>query len=511
MDSENTSKNNLLQIVNDLYEDYKDNDTIFNKFTKYIENLPEILTSANNTIIERAQRKSKLERDSERFIQKFLFNHNFYYHAPTELFFEYKNNHYMLSNEDDIQHTILSSISADKELMDWKYKVKVVIMRKIKDRDIFSCIPESETIQSVINHISSSTGSNKEQSKYFLTVLGDVLLKKSELVYFLNSKTKPLIKELNNLSYMLFGTPNLANIFKFKYYEHNFDECRIIDLHDNITEGNWNDYLKQNSGLNLFCVAAYYSTRYEGGDNFLNEHCKDEKLKSHALYMKRLNNEEIIDNFIQTSIESSDDCSISWKNMQYLWKQFVDMENLPNMFFSSTLKKLLMEKFKYNETKEVFLDCTSKSLPVVSKFIHFWNNNIDINDDSYEELEIDELCSLFTYHTKNNTSEKNMLDLIKHYYPDTFIENNKYVVGARCNLWDKKQDINSAIKKYKQSKRYQELLASEIPINELYQVYCKGKRKFTVSKRYFENFVKEESELYIVENNFIKVQSFDNI
>ena len=94
---------------------------------------------------------------------------------------------------------------------------------------------------------------------------------------------------------------------------------------------------------------------------------------------------------------------------------------------------------------------------------------------------------------------------------NTFIENNKYVIGAKCKLWDKKKDIIRCIKKYKQSKHYQELFADEMPINELYQIYCKSKRKFTVSKRYFENFVKEESELYIVENNFIKVQSFDNI
>lgn len=505
------SNEGLIQIVNDLYNQYKDNSVIFNKFTEYIENLPELLANKNNIIIERAERKSKLKKDSEQFIQKFLFNHNFYYHTPTELFFEYKNNHYVLAKEDDIQHTILSSISANKELMDWKYKVKVIILKKIKERDIFSCIPESETIQSVVNHISSSTGSNKEQSKYFLTVLGDILLKKCDLIYFLNHKTKSLIKELNNISYMLFGAPNLVNIFKFKYYEHNFNECRIIDLHDNINEGNWNDYLKQNNGINLFCVAAYYSTRYEGGDNFLNEYCKDDKLKSHALYLNRFSSEQIMENFIQTSVEPSDDCSISWKNMQYLWKQFVDMENLPNMFFTSTLKKLLMEQFKYNEKDDAFLDCTSKSLPIVSKYIQFWNNNIEMDDETNEELEIDELCSLFTYHTKNNISEKNMLDLMKHYYPDTFIENNKYVIGAKCKLWDKKKDIIRCIKKYKQSKHYQELFADEMPINELYQIYCKSKRKFTVSKRYFENFVKEESELYIVENNFIKVQSFDNI
>jgi hypothetical protein len=80
-------KNDLLQIVNDLYDNYKDNDIIFNKFSQYIENLPDLLINTNNTIIERAERKSKLEKDSDQFIQKFLFNHNFYYHTTTEKFF----------------------------------------------------------------------------------------------------------------------------------------------------------------------------------------------------------------------------------------------------------------------------------------------------------------------------------------------------------------------------------------------------------------------------------------
>ena len=128
----------LTKIVVELYDKYKDNEVIFNKFTQCIENMPELLENTNNTIIERADRKSKLEKDSEQFIQKFLYIHKFYYHSTTEVFFEYKNNHYILAKEDDIHHTILSTISANKELMDWKYKLKVTILKKIKERDIFS-------------------------------------------------------------------------------------------------------------------------------------------------------------------------------------------------------------------------------------------------------------------------------------------------------------------------------------------------------------------------------------
>jgi hypothetical protein len=237
--------------------------------------------------------------------------------------------------------------------------------------------------------------------------------------------------------------------------------------------------------------------------------------------------------------------------MQYLWKQFIEAEKLPNVFFTNTLKLRLIDKLKYDGHKDVFMDCTSKLLPNVSKFIQFWNDNIESNmgekidtndvesidnsndniditgnaiseigsndssDNNNEELEIDELCSLFTYYTKTNINEKSILDLIKHYYPDTYIEDDKYLLHTRCKLWNKKQDILKSLQKYKatspSANANVEIYTEEIPINELYQFYCIGKNKFTVSKRYFEKFIKEESQLYIIEDNFIKVESFSNI
>ena len=49
--------NELTKIVTDLYFKYQDNPIIFSKMAQYIENLPELLETANNTIIERAERK----------------------------------------------------------------------------------------------------------------------------------------------------------------------------------------------------------------------------------------------------------------------------------------------------------------------------------------------------------------------------------------------------------------------------------------------------------------------
>ena len=505
------SKENLVSIIRNVYDEYKNNPVIFQKLIETVENLPEFLKNTNDTIIYKENRKNKLVEESEIFINKFLYTNKFFYHTSSELFFEYRENKFYSIKEDDVQHTILTNISSNKILMDWKHKLKITILKKIKERDIFSCIPESETIQDIINKLCPVVFDNKEKAKYFLTVLGDILLKKCNLLYFINPKAKQWVKELSNLACMLFGTQNLTNIFKFKYYDHKFSDCRIVDIQETINLDNWVNEFKYSSGLDLFCVAAYYSNRYESGDNFLMEHCKDDNVKTYSLYLKNSDEKSIINNFCRKNIETSDDCCISWKDMQYLWKQYVDNEKLPNVFFISTLKTLLSNNFTYNSKKDVFLDCTSKLLPKVGKFITFWNEKIITDDNSSEELEIDELCSLFSYQHKTSISEKNILDLIKHYYPDTFIEGDKYLLNTRCSTWNKKQDIINSLRKYKLTTPNVDLQSNEVPINDLYQFYCGIKNRFTTSKRYFENFIKEESELFIVEDNFIKVKSFENI
>ena len=415
--NELVTKNKLLEVVLNEWDKYEDNSIILTRLINCINNLPEVLENTNTTIIEREKRKNKLEKESEQFIQKFLYNHKFYYHTTSELFFEYNDKNFSLVKEDDIQYTILTAISSNKTLMDWKQKLKVTILKKIKERDIFSCIPESETIQNVINKLHPSICDTKEKAKYFLTIIGDILLKKS----------------------------------------------------------------------------------------------KDENLKKYALYLKNNSENDIITHFTNNNVENSIGCSISWKNMQFLWKKFIDGERFQNLFFTSTLKNKLKENLKYDEEKDVFLDCTSKLLPTVSKFIKFWNDNMEMCDDINEEIEIDELCSLFTYHTKTNIDENSILDLIRHYYSDVFIDDDKYLLNTKCKLWNKKEDIINSLKKYKSITSHTDFYTDEIPITEMYQMYCGNKNKFTASKRYFEKFIKEESELYIIEDNFIKVESFGNI
>jgi len=504
------TKEALNNIINELFDKYSNNPVIFQKLLQTIETLPESLDNTDITIKNREKRKNKLENESELFIHRFLNKYKFYYNSSTELFFEYNKDKFSSIKEDDIIHKILLTINENKELKDWKHKIKVSILKKIKERELFTCIPESETIQNVLNNLCINLFESKESCKYFLTVLGDILLKKCNLTYFINPKIKPILSHINNLSCMLFGSQTIFNHIKFKYYDHKFISSRLISTNKTLNLEYVNNYLKDTS-IDIFCVAAHYSMRYESSDNYLEIKCTDYNLKKYAFYLKEQNETKIINNFCEQNIENSDECSISWKNLQFLWKQFIERENIPNVLFASNLKSHLNEKFDYNEEKDVFLDCTSSQLPIVSKFIKFWTDNINITNSDSDVLEIDEICSLFSYSSKNNVNEKIILDLIKHYYPEIVLEDNKFVYQINCILWDKRKDINVCLKKYKEISPDVNIYSDEIPINDLYQFYCGMKFKFIASKQYFEKFIKEETELNIVEDTLIKVKSFDNI
>jgi hypothetical protein len=505
------NKEFLNNIVNNVYDKYENNPVIFQKFVQHIEQLPEYFENTNTALIEREKRKNKLETGSDLFIQRFLQKHKYYYNSSAELFFEYNQNKFSIIKEDDIQYKILTSVNENKELIDWKHKIKVSILKQIKERDIFSCIPESETIQNVINVLWPVMFDSKDACKYFLTVLGDFVLKKCNYIYFLNPKIRPFIKEINNLACMLFGCQNMFNYFKFKYYDHKFDNSRLISCQQLTNMESVINYFTKTNNIDIFCVAAHYSQRYENADHYLENKCQDNKLKEYAFYLRNNTEASIIDEFCEKNIEPSDECSISWKNLQFLWKQFIESEKIPNVLFASNLKTLLIEKFDYDSEKDVFLDCTSQHLPVVSKFIKFWSENMETSNSDNDELELDEICSLFSHYGKCNVNEKIILDLIKHYYPEINIEDNKYIYQLTCKLWDKRKDIIDSLKKYKTLAPQVDIYSEEIPINEIYQIYCGSKYKFIASKKYFEKFIKEESELFITEDNFIKVKSFDNI
>ena len=529
--------------------------------------LPIIIKNYHNAHIERETRKKSLELVSDEFIETFLNKAKYYYSHHSELYFTYNQVRYSIINEDEIHHRILTEITNNasksigdtaSNLLTWKYKIKNRIIKNIQDRDILKSIPESHTIQHVINLLYPALFRSRDHAKYFLTLLGDIILKKSSpLIYFIPACAKEFIKDIGAECYGLFGLNTFNNAFKFKYYEHNYNDCRIVDFKNEskntgtITNTVVSAAIRlahsselQISVIDMFCVASHYSQRFGSADEFLMRQCKTPDVREQALFFKSHTEYQIIDEFMKYSTEpsSSADCGITWQNMLYLWKMYLDHFRIPCMFFNAVLRTRISEyicggDFTNNNNNnnnnlstptqsssppmqlEVFPNITSRHLPLVSKFMKFWNEKCFI-DETEIEIEIDELSTLFNEHMLqpdtntlthssvlvNNISDSVLIGLIRHFYPEVNIDDDKYLINIGCRMWNKKMEINKYLELFK-AQCITNNLSIPQPLYNAYEYYCSqcyaSSTRRAVSKRYFEKFFMEDYTEYLDENGLI--------
>ena len=212
--------------------------------------------------------------------------------------------------------------------------------------------------------------------------------------------------------------------------------------------------------------------------------------------------------------------------MHYIWKQFISTLFLPNMIYSNTLKNILKEKYSYDDQSDSFINITSKYLPTESDFIKFWDKSItvvnemsNIEESFDNEIEIDELCALFKYWSKQNTenilsngniTDENALKILRHFFPNIEIVEDKYVLNVVCNLWNKIDDIKKSIIFI-----HNENKLPLISFDDAYNYYCifcnTNSYKFIVSKRYFEKYLKFCFANHIVYEKFIEASSFTEV
>lgn len=554
-DASKSRLNELHAMVDELWIKYSntgdDSEHMLDKLYCQVKmNLPATMQTHHALHKQREDRKKSLETISDEFIECFLNRTKYYYNACSELFFVYDDVKYAQINEDEIQHKILSEISAlatnpdqlqqPTTLLPWKYRTKNQILKQIKERELLGSIPESRTIQTVIGTMFPALFETRDHAKYFITVIGDVIMKKNTLHYFVNPRAKEFMRELSQEASHLLGSSGLSSAFKFKFYEHAFEDSRLIRMQDAVSEFRilTSGKCKQHI-VDLFCVAAHYSQRFGSADEFIRRHCKTMSVKTHAFFLKNNNEDQIIEMFVKHATEPSTNCSITWKNMIYLWKAFNEEHHLPSVFFNNALKtKLTQYCISHPEcggnysfsltpsgqpTNEVFLNMTSKHLPIVSKFIAFWNDEVHVNESEIE-MDIDELSTLFNSYIPELSpnggatsgdnpapqlfvSDQIMLNLIRHFCPDIFIEDDKYLINVGCKLWEKKADVFMHLEEYQAACRENDCTAPQ-PLYNLYEHYCSktySLHKTAVSKRYFEKLFREYYGEHLNNDGLVKV------
>ena len=507
----------ILEKVTELYTKYKSDSYMEPKVHNYICNqLSTTLENIERNHAERTQRMEDLTSEQFSFIQSFLFHNHYFYHPTTENFFFYDGQTYLQNSEDDVLYNVLSSLSRDRNLITWKHKTKVSIMKRIKDNHIYQTIPESATIQHVLNSLYPAFFSTKTEAKYFLTILGDnILRKETSLIHIISSSAKTLINNLNMLSQIWFGT-NLMQSFKFKYHvEHNYSQIRILNSVVGASSINLNEI-----GLDILCVACHYSNRYGNSDNYLVKHSNDDRFINAVLYLKTMTPDILIGLFTCEYIRITPSnakittgngivlneiafksTQITWKNMLYLWKHFLESKNLPNVVFTNKLKSRLTELFAshYDAEADLFNGINSKFLPSVCKFLQFWDETMVQDESDMVELEVGEVVSIFKFWCENrreailNISEKQIADLITYFYPDVEIESNKYIYKMRNTLWDKNLDIQMAMDDLKDKMGIVDTsLNNIVSAYDAYFHYCNyvnRAKSLLVSKQYFDKFM----------------------
>lgn len=510
----NDKKSECFNAVEKVFDTYKDNDYMLQRIYNHIVlTLPNTLENESKNYEKRVNLNTYLTEEQQIFMQVFLSKNNYYYLSSNNFFYEYNGKDYLIVKEDDIIHKLLSSISKERVLLQWKHKTKMNVIKQIKERNLFSSIPETDTIQNVLNSIYPSIFQSKSAAKYFLTIIGDNILKKNNNLNFLvTSKMKQLLNELESVSVSSIGNDNISFRFITKYHEnHSYENFRLIKINENFSNEYWREILKK-IGLNLLCVAAHYSNRYQNSDNFLNARTDDE-FTNYVYTLKNTTQNDIVNKFIGECLEkTADEYQIEWKNLHFIWKQFLSNTCLPNVVFSTTLKNSLAEIFTYDKETDSFKGITSKYLPYYKDFIQFWDNNIkaSTSNDFENELEIDEISSLFKSwsKSKNTLSEENIIKILKHFFSNIEIIEDKYILNITSNLWDKVSDINSSLIYVKQQIKNEHTLSliSFDDVYNYYQKYCSlNSVKFIVSKRYFEKYLYYKFVDYIVYEKFIKI------
>ena len=514
-----------ISIITELYSKYETDPYMSLRTHNYICNqLPNVFNNMMTTHKNRMQRTEELTCGQDNFIKSFLQNNQYFYVNSIDKFFYYNKLYYKPYSEDEILYHILTSITQNRNIMSWKYKTKTSIMKRIKENSLLTSIPESETIQNVLLSLYPAFFSTKCEAKYFLTIIGDNILKKqSQLIHFLPGSSKLFIRELNNICQNNLGI-NLLQTIKFKYHEeHEYSNCRMLHFNETIKyEKLWKPIL-QKLDVDLLCVASHYSTRYENSDEFI-INSQNHQLKNDVFYLKEKSIDELVSNFIKeylkinerTSVYGSGTVSnsgISWKNLQYLWKHFLQSKRLPRVIYQASLKNSLIQKLgHYSEETDFFQNIFSEFLPEIQKFLQFWEETM-IEDINESELEIEEISYLYnTWSNKTLTNDgigiQQIFELIQYFYPTIEIENEKYIQKIRCSLWDKHSDIQLSLDDMKSGYIANNYI-EDISIYDAYSFYCKHHNRkirfnqFVTSKSYFEKYVYEHLNLFICENGFI--------
>ena len=119
--------------LKELLHKYNNNEYMSHRIYNHIVNyLPNTLETEFKNYEIRVNRNTFLTNEQNIFIQVFLSKNKYFYLTNNNFFYEYDDEKYLIVKEDDVIHKLLSTISKDRVLLQWKHKTKTNIIKQIK-------------------------------------------------------------------------------------------------------------------------------------------------------------------------------------------------------------------------------------------------------------------------------------------------------------------------------------------------------------------------------------------
>lgn len=421
---------------------------------------------------------------------------------PTSgIYFKQDGPYFTYSNEDKITYDILVNLHRIYPNMSTSNKViiKRNIIKKIKSNSYEDIIPNSNTIQLVINFLTPFIFETKEQSKFFLTFIGDLILRKKKeqnqkcFIVNCNDNFKAFLCQLSKYINLFIYNMNIFNHIKLKFYHHDTSRAEILYLNHNI------DYTYFHKDISFYItfifICIYHSNKYESSSNFLQRYEDNDNIQ-YIQTLKQINKETLIKQFWDESIIIKNDTLMKENTILFIWKKYLKSKKLPIYLFYhqdaiNIFKEYYSKHFNKGPDNTTYHGITSFEIPEIDMFLNFWDNTI-IHDSNERFLEIEEIQYFLKQYLKDNnlslcnkyySNPQNIYDIINHYYPDLKCEQNKYYHGIKIKKWDKKGDVIKFKLTFGETTHKTE---------KLYNFYCKFKKDIQekdtiVSKIYFLN------------------------
>lgn len=449
----------------DLRIKYANNPYILQKLDAYLANLPGMLQAAEEEQIQREIRRVDAKKKRITFIQYFLNVNSFFYISQTETFVQYVDQSYIVVSEDDITHLILKNVNVDRELATWKYKIKIQILKRIKETGLLDVNPDSSAVRLAVRSLWPSVFTSKTIAKYFLTILGDLLRGNRGITYFLDQSYKPFIHVINDhISTTL--NKHIMDDFKFKYASQPFSNCRTIPGHTTDKPFKFNVFA-------LAAVATHYS-RTCCADDFLKT-CDDPEFATIVFGLKEHTPATLVSGFLSEYTVHDATGLIRIKDLHFLWRVFMRSKSLPNVISSINLKHILTEMNVLDNT-ETCRGLSPTQTPAVLNFKYFWDTYV-IKDES-NSFEVTELAELYNSWCEGKYLHLS-LDACQTWLNSTLVNGKARV---RCLLWNKSADIENAKEAFRHLPEYSDNL------DEQYTFYCSYTKRFSkmlVTRDYF--------------------------